>query len=157
MNITANNLVGTNYSWTVTQGTGSIYYNTPNSNAVSAYAYPFVQIQAATSNQCGSGETRTFYLYDISNGYYRMASPNPTTNIISTDVIVMDALKKVTLVSDARPGIVRMYNANGSLNADTHRNNNLLSFDVGNLPRGRYYLNFVFEGKKTFTEIIDLN
>ena len=65
--------------------------------------------------------------------------------------------KKVTLVRDAHPGVVRMYNANGSLNADTHRNNNLLSFDTGNLPRGLYYLNFTFEGNKTFTEQIMLN
>ena len=69
----------------------------------------------------------------------------------------MNALKKVTLVRDAHPGVVRMYNANGSLNADTHRNNNLLSFDTANLPRGLYYLNFTFEGNKTFTEQIMLN
>ena len=155
LNITPNNEVGTSYDWQILQGSGNIYYN--GYNQVSAYAYPFVRIQATVSNQCGAGDTRTFYLYDQSNGFYRMASPNPATNSIITDIILMEALKKVTLVSDARPGIVRMYNANGSLNADTHRHNNLLSFDVDNLPRGLYHLNFVFEGNRTFTENIVLN
>ena len=155
LNITPNNEVGTSYDWQILQGSGNIYYN--GYNQVSAYAYPFVRIQATVSNQCGAGDTRTFYLYDQSNGFYRMASPNPATNSIITDIILMQALKKVTLVSDARPGVVRMYNANGSLNADTHRHNNLLSFDVDNLPRGLYHLNFVFEGNRTFTENIVLN
>jgi hypothetical protein len=154
LNIGVNNPVGVTYNWAVIQGTGSFYYN--GQNSVSAYAYPFVRIEATTSNQCGAGAGTTFYLYNVSGGYYRMTSPNPATSTVSTEVIVMDALKKMTLVSDAHAGIVRMYNANGSANADTHRNNNLLSFDVGNLPRGKYFLNFTFEGNKTFTEQIVL-
>ncbi len=148
------NEVGVSYGWQVTNGTGSFYYN--GQNSVSAYAYPFVRIEATISNRCGAGPATAFYLYNVSGGYYRMTSPNPATSTVSTEVIVMDALKKMTLVSDAHAGIVRMYNANGSPNADTHRNNNLLSFDVGNLPRGKYFLNFTFEGNKTFTEQIVL-
>jgi hypothetical protein len=148
------NEIGVTYNWQVVSGSGNIYYN--GQNQVSVYAYPFVLIQGSISNRCGSASTN-FYLYDVGGGYYRMASSNPTTGNISADITLMGALKKMTLVSDARPGIVRMYNANGSLNADTHRNNNLLSFDVANLPRGLYHLNFVFEGNKTFTEHIVLN
>jgi hypothetical protein len=155
LNIQVNNPIQASYNWTILEGSGSIYYN--GQNQVAAYAYPFVRIEAATSNQCGAGETRTFYLYDISNGYYRMVSPNPTTSLISADIVLMNALKKVTLVRAAHPGIVRMYNANGSLNADTHRHNNLLSFDTGNLPRGLYYLNFFFDGNRNYTEQIELN
>lgn len=156
LSITPNNEFGTSYTWTVMNGSGSIYYNTPNSNMVSAYAYPFVQIEAATSNQCGAGETRMFYLYDISNGYYRMSSPNPANNSVNADILVMGALRKMTLVSDAQSRVVRMYNANGSNTAQVHRNNNLVSFDVTGLPRGLYYLNFSFDGNKNFTEQIVL-
>jgi hypothetical protein len=155
LTINVNNAVGSSTNWTILNGAGNIYY--AGQNQVSVYAYPFMRVEGVTSNQCGVGEARTFYVQDISNGYYRMASPNPTTNIISSEILAMNALKKVTLVSDAHPAIVRMYNVNGSLNADTHRNNNLLSFDIGNLPRGRYYLNFSFDGNKNFTEQIDLN
>ncbi len=155
LTINVNNAVGSSTNWTLLNGSGNIYY--AGQNQVSVYAYPFMRVEGVTSNQCGTGEARTFYVQDISNGYYRMASPNPATSIISSDILAMEALKKVTLVSAARPGIVRMYNANGSLNADTHRNNNLLSFDTGNLPRGLYYLNFFFEGNRNFTEQIELN
>ena len=155
LTITVNNSEGSSTNWTLLNGSGNIYY--AGQNQVSVYAYPFMRVEGVTSNQCGTGEARTFYVQDISNGYYRMASPNPATSIISSDILAMDALKKVTLVSAARPGIVRMYNANGSLNADTHRNNNILSFDTGNLPRGLYYLNFFFEGNRNFTEQIELN
>ena len=155
LTITVNNAEGSSTNWTLLNGSGNIYY--AGQNQVSVYAYPFMRVEGVTSNQCGTGEARTFYVQDISNGYYRMASPNPTTSIISSDILAMDALKKVTLVSAARPGIVRMYNANGSLNADTHRNNNILSFDTGNLPRGLYYLNFFFEGNRNYTEQIELN
>ena len=155
LTINVNNVEGSSTNWTILNGAGSIYY--AGQNQVSVYAYPFMRVEGVTSNHCGTGEARTFYVQDISNGYYRMASPNPATSIISSDILAMDALKKVTLVSAARSGIVRMYNANGSLNADTHRNNNLLSFDTGNLPRGLYYLNFFFEGNRNFTEQIELN
>ena len=155
LTINVNNSVGSSTNWTLLNGSGNIYY--AGQNQVSVYAYPFMRVEGVTSNQCGTGEARTFYVQDISNGYYRMASPNPATSIISSDILAMDALKKVTLVSSARPGIVRMYNANGSLNADTHRNNNILSFDTGNLPRGLYYLNFFFEGNRNYTEQIELN
>ena len=155
LTINVNNAVGSSTNWTLLNGSGNIYY--AGQNQVSVYAYPFMRVEGVTSNQCGTGEARTFYVQDISNGYYRMASPNPATSIISSEILAMEGLKKVTLVSAARPGIVRMYNANGSLNADTHRNNNLLSFDTGNLPRGLYYLNFFFEGNRNFTEQIELN
>ena len=155
LTINVNIAVGSSTNWTLLNGSGNIYY--AGQNQVSVYAYPFMRVEGVTSNQCGTGEARTFYVQDISNGYYRMASPNPATSIISSDILAMDALKKVTLVSSARPGIVRMYNANGSLNADTHRNNNILSFDTGNLPRGLYYLNFFFEGNRNYTEQIELN
>ena len=155
LTINVNNSQGSSTNWTLLNGSGNIYY--AGQNQVSVYAYPFMRVEGVTSNQCGTGEARTFYVQDISNGYYRMASPNPATSIISSDILAMDALKKVTLVSAARPGIVRMYNANGSLNADTHRNNNILSFDTGNLPRGLYYLNFFFEGNRNYTEQIELN
>ncbi len=155
LTITVNNAEGSSTNWTLLNGSGNIYY--AGQNQVSVYAYPFMRVEGVTSNQCGTGEARTFYVQDISNGYYRMASPNPATSIISSEILAMDALKKVTLVSAARPGIVRMYNANGSLNADTHRNNNILSFDTGNLPRGLYYLNFFFEGNRNYTEQIELN
>ena len=155
LTITVNNATGSSTNWTLLNGSGNIYY--AGQNQVSVYAYPFMRVEGVTSNQCGTGEARTFYVQDISNGYYRMASPNPATSIISSEILAMEALKKVTLVSAARPGIVRMYNANGSLNADTHRNNNILSFDTGNLPRGLYYLNFFFEGNRNYTEQIELN
>ncbi len=155
LTINVNNAEGSSTNWTLLNGSGNIYY--AGQNQVSVYAYPFMRVEGVTSNQCGTGEARTFYVQDISNGYYRMASPNPATSIISSEILAMEALKKVTLVRAAHPAIVRMYNANGSLNADTHRNNNILSFDTGNLPRGLYYLNFFFEGNRSFTEQIELN
>ncbi len=85
-----------------------------------------------------------------------MASPNPADNSVSAEVLVMDALKKVTLVSDSRSVIVRTFNPSNATNANTHRNNNTFSFDVTQLPRGKYYLNFTFESNKTFSEQIVL-
>jgi PKD-like domain len=142
------------YAWQITNGTGSIYYN--GQNSVSAYAYPFVRIEATLSNSCGTGGATTFYLYDISGGYYRMASPNPATSTVSADVVLMGALKTMTLVSDTRSTIVRTFNPATATNSDTQRANNTVSFDVSRLVRGRYYLNFAFEGGKTFTEQIIL-
>ena len=117
LNIGVNNSVGVSYNWTIIQGSGSIYYN--GQNSVSAYAYPFVRIEATTSNQCGAGESTTFYLYDISGGYYRMASPNPATNTVSADVTLMGALKTMTLVSDNRSTVVRTFNPTTATNSDT--------------------------------------
>ena len=145
---------GVTDSWAIINGTGSLYFN--GQYSVSAYAYPFIRVQATFSNQCGTGGSTIFYLHDISGGYYRMASPNPADNSVSAEVLVMNALKKVTLVSDSRSGIVRTFNPSNATNANTHRNNNTFSFDVAQLPRGKYYLNFTFEGNKTFSEQIVL-
>ena len=115
-----------------------------------------MRVEGVTSNQCGVGEARTFYVQDVSGGYYRMASPNPADNSVSAEVLAMNALKKVTLVSDSRSGVVRTFNPSNATNANTHRNNNTFTFDVNQLPRGKYYLNFDFEGNKNFSEQIVL-
>jgi hypothetical protein len=140
---------GVTYNWVVTNGTGSIYYN--GNNQVSAYAYPFVRIDATIGNLCGTSTPTAFYLYNVGGGFYKMASPNPATNTVSADVILMGALKSMTLVSDTRASVVRTFSPTGVINTDTQRASNTVSFDVSRLARGRYYLNFTFEGDKKFT------
>ncbi len=154
LRIEVNNDAGSTTDWTILNGAGNIYY--AGQNQVSVYAYPFMRVEGVTSNQCGVGEARTFYVQDVSGGYYRMASPNPADNSVSAEVLVMNALKKATLVSDAHAGIVRTFNPANAANTNTQRNNNTFSFDVAQLPRGKYYLNFTFEGNKTFSEQIVL-
>ncbi len=70
LTINVNNTEGSSTTWTLLDGSGNIYY--AGQNQVSVYAYPFMRVEGVTSNQCGTGEARTFYVQDISNGYYRM-------------------------------------------------------------------------------------
>ncbi len=147
---------GITYDWSVLQGTANIYYDQPTSNQVSVYAYPFARINGNITNRCGSTAT-TFYIYNSSTGFYAMKSPNPATTIVSATVIANDVLKSVTLINHPTGTIARQFVVRATTNAKVHKQDKDISFDVDDLPRGIYFLNFIFEGNKTLTEQIRLN
>jgi hypothetical protein len=149
---------GLTYDWQVlsASGSGAIYYN--GYNQVSAYAYPFAQIQGKISNQCGNNTT-TFY---IQNGspYYRMASTNPTQSTISVEIdreVAKLTLVSVKLVSHGRNAIERSFTAEDAQRTNHFDRSNKIDFDVANLPRGTYYLLIDFKNYKTIQETIVLN
>lgn len=146
---------GITYNWTTLQGTANIYYN--GNNSVAAYVYPFARIQGAITNRCGTGST-VFYLYNQSNGFYAMSSPNPATNTISANIKAMTVLKSINLVSHTKASVVRTFDVTRTADSKTHKDvSDNISFDVDDLPRGLYYLNFSFQGNKNFTEQIELH
>ena len=146
---------GLTYDWTTLQGTGNIYYN--GNNSVAAYVYPFARIQGAITNRCGTGST-IFYLYNQNTGFYSMTSPNPATNTVSANIKAMTVLKSVSLVSHSKASVVRSFDVTKTADSKTHKDaSDNISFDVDDLPRGMYYLNFSFEGNKNFTEQIVLH
>jgi hypothetical protein len=151
------NQSGLTFNWEILNGTGNIYQS--GYGQVYAYAYPFLRVQGTATNVCGS-TSATFYLSNISSGYYRMVSSNPTQNTISVEMekeLGQLALVSVKLISHGRNSVERSFT-----DADARRTNhfdrsNKIDFDVSNLPRGTYYLLIDFKGEKKFKEIIVLN
>jgi hypothetical protein len=130
----------------------------PGGRSVYAYAYPFVQIQANTTNICGTNSTM-FYLYNVTT-YYRMASPNPAQNTISVEMekeLGQQALVSVKLISHGRNSVERSFTAEDARRTNHFNSSNKIDFDVTNLPRGTYYLMIDFKGEKKFKETIVLN
>ncbi len=150
---------GLSYNWTTLQGTANIYYNGNFNNQVSAYVYPFARIQGSITNRCGTGST-VFYLYNSNTGFYVMKSPNPATTTVSATVTGMAVLKSMSLVSHTKATVVKSFNpttASKSTDTSVKLIDNDVSFDVSDLPRGIYYLNFAFQNDKNFTEQIVLH
>lgn len=87
-----------------------------------------------------------------------MTSPNPATNTVSANIKAMTVLKSVSLVSHSKASVVRSFDVTKTADSKTHKDaSDNISFDVDDLPRGMYYLNFSFEGNKNFTEQIVLH
>jgi hypothetical protein len=130
----------------------------PGGRSVYAYAYPFVQIQANTTNICGTNSTM-FFLYNVTT-FYRMASPNPAQNTISVELekeLGQQALVSVKLISHGRNAVERSFTAEDVRRTNHFERSNKIDFDVANLPRGTYYLMIDFKEGKKFKEIIVLN
>ncbi len=148
------------FSYQIAAYNGSItpIPSSPGGRSVYAYAYPFVQIQANTTNRCGSNSTM-FFLYNVTT-FYRMASPNPTQNIISVEMekeLGQQALVSVKLISHGRNSIERSFTAEDARRTNHFNSSNKIDFNVANLPRGTYYLMIDFKEGKKFKETIILN
>ena len=86
-----------------------------------------------------------------------MSSPNPSTSTVKAKINAPAALKSMALVSNSQASVVRTYAPNKDLDKEAQRDSDdNVSFDVTKLPRGKYFLNFAFEGNKNFTEQIIL-
>lgn len=152
------NQPGLSYNWQILNGTGNIY-SSGDPSQFYAYAYPFLRVQGTATNTCGTSDA-TFYLYNVSSGYYRLASPNPTQSTISVEMekeLGREALVSVKLISHGRNSIERSFTAEDARRTNHFNSNNNVDFDVANLPRGTYYLMIDFKGEKKFKEIIVLN
>jgi hypothetical protein len=151
------NQSGLTFNWEILNGTGNIYQS--GYGQVYAYAYPFLRVQGTATNVCGSSSA-TFYLSNVSSGYYRMVSSNPTQNTISVEMekeLGQLALVSVKLVSHGRNAVERSFTAEDARRTNHFEKSNKIDFDVSNLPRGTYYLLIDFKESKTMKEIIVLN
>jgi hypothetical protein len=161
----------TGFSWTKSNGTGSIYPNFGGSNVsfggvsygytgtCTAYANNFVIVKAEAANTCGVGQSYFYYL-QLQGTMFRVASPNPTQNQISVELskeTPPEMLKSITLVSDQQATVSRSYNEGGTSDKFSKKVDNVVNFDVSNLPRGKYFVVLVFAGDKKYTEQIVLN
>jgi hypothetical protein len=91
---------------------------------------------------------------------FRVASPNPAQNQISVELskeTPPEMLKSITLVSDQQTTVSRSYNEGGTSDKFSKKVDNVVNFDVSNLPRGKYFVVLVFAGDKKYTEQIVLN
>jgi hypothetical protein len=144
------------FNWTTVGGVGNIY---PNYANCTAYVNgTFLRVRSELSNTCGTGEAYVYYLLKQGAALFTMSTPNPATSQVAMKVdkeVAQNLLKSVVLVSDARSTVVKTYDVTGSKAKGAFNSDAIISFDVSDLPRGKYYLNIVFEGKN-YSEIIIL-
>lgn len=155
----AYNQTGQSFSWQLYGGNGS-YYTYYNGSQAVLYAYNDAAFKVTTINRCGNGNQAYFIRYNTCEGYYRMASPNPTQNTVSVQMdkaLGRDALVSVRLVSDARASVVRSFTSDEARRTNHFDKSDHVDFDVSNLPRGTYYLIVEFKQGKSFKETIILN
>lgn len=153
------NQTGQNYSWQLNGGNGS-YYTYNNGTQAVLYAYNDAAFKVIANNRCGNGSQAYFIRYNTCDGYYRMASPNPTQNTVSVQMdqaLGRDALVSIRFISDARSSVVRSFTSDDARRTNHFDKSDHVDFDVSNLPRGTYYLIVEFKEGKSFKETIILN
>ena len=153
------NQTGQNYSWQLNGGNGS-YYTYNNGTQAVLYAYNDAAFKVIANNRCGNGSQAYFIRYNTCDGYYRMASPNPTQNMVSVQMdqaLGRDALVSIRFISDARSSVVRSFTSDDARQTNHFDKSDHVDFDVSNLPRGTYYLIVEFKEGKSFKETIILN
>ena len=155
----AYNQTGQSFSWQLYGGNGS-YYTYYNGSQAVLYAYNDAAFKVTTINRCGNGNQAYFIRYNTCEGYYRMASPNPTQSTVSVQMdkaLGRDALVSIRLISDARSSVVRSFTSDDARRTNHFDKSDHVDFDVSNLPRGTYYLIVEFKEGKSFKETIILN
>jgi hypothetical protein len=144
--VTISNYPSVTYSWSIANGTGSIY---PNGNNCVAYAYPFVRVKAQTQNICGLGQSYTYYLYE-SGSAFQVTSPNPVEDVVT--VRFEDAglanryLESIELSSSVQRGI-RRFDGIEAGRANYFDHSQEVQFDVRGLSPGMYYLTVQLAGR----------
>ncbi len=150
--VTTSNFPGVSYSWSIIDGTGSIY---PSGNTCTVYAYPFVRVQVQTQNTCGNGQTYTYYLYE-SGSTYSITSPNPMEDRLNIEFkdseLANKYLESITLSSTSQVGI-KTFNGRKAGTKKYFDQNKEVRFDVWDLRPGVYYLTVQLAGKK-FSETL---
>lgn len=134
---------------------GGTTYNKFNTCYVSTS--DFVRVELSSANACGVGQTHTFYLQNGSG--YRMTSSNPATGTVSlefTSEFSAENLKSVELIRDGDLRTSHNFSPTNNQQNAAFRSSRTVSFDVSNLPRGRYYLHTLYKEGKKFSEILIL-
>lgn len=86
-----------------------------------------------------------------------MMSSNPATNSVSLQFdadLIAKCVKSVELIKDGDLQTARSFNPGTGAQLAAFRANRMVDFDVTNLPRGKYYLQVVYEDGKKFAETI---
>jgi hypothetical protein len=135
--VTISNHPNVSYSWSIVGGTGSIY---PSGNTCVAYAYPFVQVRAQTSNVCGNGQSYTYYLHE-SGSAFSVTSANPmdeTLTVAFEDVdLAARHLESIELSSNTQRGI-RYFDARQAARERYFDGAKEVTFNVRDLGAGTY-------------------
>lgn len=132
--------IGSSYSFTVSGGSGTIYHSGGNSCNVSFSN--FVRVDGRATNACG-GSSYTFYL-SASSPYYYSTYPNPASTELTIDVFGdaevtgKQPIEIYLLNTDEK--VVRTYS--NKKQDGSFLKNKLIKFQIGDLPRGRYYLHY---------------
>lgn len=145
----------TSFTWTIVGGSGTILPNGPNCLAT---PNSFLMVRVTAVNSCGVGENYIYYLRKIGgdtgagNVY-----PNPATNVLfiqfDADTDAANTFESYTLRSD-KMGIVKMAHMDREEARQYFEQNEELSIDVSGLPRGKYYLTLMVNGRPQGRTII---
>jgi hypothetical protein len=140
---------GTSCSWSITNGNGYLY---PTSFSANATPNPFVQIFAQTSNSCGNGDTRTFYLQDANSFLYSVA-PNPTTDKVvkvkfSDKAVVKELLKEAVLYDESQTVLAKL-----DIKRAAEEGKDEVELDATGAKQGVHYLHLTI-GEVTYKERI---
>ena len=145
--VTISNFPGVSYSWSIVDGTGSIY---PSGNTCTAYAYPFVRVRAQTQNTCGIGQSYTYYLYESGSAFH-ITSTNPMDDVLTIEFEDADMtnryLESIELSSPSQRGI-RKFDGRKAGKEGYFNHTKQVSFDVSNLRSGIYYLTVQLAGQQ---------
>jgi hypothetical protein len=145
----------TTFAWSVVGGSGTILPNGPN---CSATPNNFLMVRVTPSNSCGSGGNYIYYLQKI-GGYPGAGNiyPNPATNVLfvqfDADTDAANTFESYTLRSE-KMGIVKMAHMDREEARQYFEQNEELSIDVSSLPRGKYYLTLMVNGRPQGRTII---
>lgn len=152
--IVATNGTGSSCSWTNAGGSGNFY---PNGFSCNAYPTNFLRVRAQVSNQYGTGESYTFFLFKQGYNGYRMAYPNPAKENVTVDFdypeIAQDLLRRLDLV-DEKGTSVRRFDLDWAKSRNYFAQSKSVSLDVKELPKGTYYLHIQIGDKLNKERIV---
>ena len=102
-------------------------------------------ISVTAQNSCGAGPAYSAYFYAVSCGGFRMAYPNPVKDVLTLtfDESPVKLPQQITLYSEDSQKAV--YSLAEEKIVSSLSKENTLQIPVKNLPRGTYYLHFLYK------------
>jgi hypothetical protein len=127
-------------NWVVTNGTGSI---SPYGTSCNAYPNNFLRVVGTPTNQYGSGQDWTFYIFKDGYSPYRMAYPNPASDQVTLEFedaqMAEELLTTVTLLDD-KGKYWKKFDGKEAKNKDYFKHSKGITFDVKDVAKGTYFI-----------------
>ncbi len=151
LNVYTNNSAN-NCTWSIVNGSGFLSSNGFTCGA-SIYG-SFLQVKAQTGNNCGNGESYTFYLVKNS---YRMASPNPVKagtaiRVEFDDKKAAEATVESMVLYNEKQKIVWSLDKTEAQNY--FKEKTYFDIETKGIPSGTYYLHLQIADKKQIERLI---
>jgi hypothetical protein len=149
-NSSASNCSVNNFNWELGLPYGWTKYWEDNSTvSINTNEYPYGQYDIYAKTCCFDTPVKVFtqYFYEAECGGDFMAFPNPSNNFV--DIVLMKNRESVEEVMTKDNCILSVIDKSGMVKLKTIINSFPYKMDTSNLPDGLYFVNLIYENRKS--------